>query len=107
MADYKDFFDKHLKIIRDTKAVCQECGCSLKGSYREVAHILPKSYFKSVSKNDRNIIYLCEQHHTEFDNFSNKKVKEMKIFPQITKRFKELEKIIEEKINYKIYDKYE
>lgn len=107
MSDYKEFFDKHLKIIRNNKEVCQECGCKLKASYREVAHILPKSYFKSVSKNDKNIIYLCEQHHTEFDNFSNEKLKQMKIFPQITERFKQLKEIIEEKINYKIYDKYE
>lgn len=107
MKNYKDFFQKHIKQIKKDKEVCRECGCSLKGSVREVAHILPKSYFKSVSKNDNNIIYLCEKHHTEFDNFPNSEIKKMYIFPFIAKRFKYLETIIKERINYKIYERYE
>lgn len=104
---YKEFFERHISIIKKEGLTCKECGCKLKGSVREIAHILPKSYFKSISKNDKNIIYLCEEHHTEFDNRSNDFVKSMKIFPEVTERFKQLEQIIEEEINYKIYDRWE
>jgi len=105
--EIKEFFEKHVRAIKNNKETCKECGIKLKGSYREVAHILPKSYFKSISKNDKNIIYLCEQHHTEFDNFSNEKIKKMNIFNQVSQSFKELLDYIKEPINYKTYDKYE
>lgn len=104
---YKDFFTKHVNKIKKEKIVCAECKTRLKGTVREVAHVLPKSYFKSIAKNDKNIIYLCEKHHTEFDNRSNDFIKTMKIFPLIAKKFKELLEEITETINYKTYNRYE
>jgi uncharacterized lipoprotein YehR (DUF1307 family) len=61
---------------------------------------------------DLNILYLCGLYsdnncHSNFDNFSQEKVKEMKIFPKVQEVFKQLEQGITEKINYKHRDKYE
>ena len=110
-AGYVEFFQKHIKQIKDTRQCCRECGTRLKGCASEVAHVLPKGYFKSIATNDLNVIYLCgmyseNQCHTNFDNFPNEKVEKMKIYPIIISIFAELEDIITEKINYKIYDKY-
>ena len=108
---YAEFFQKHIKIIKDTKACCAECGSRLKGHVSEIAHILPKSYFKSIATNDKNVIYLCgmyssSQCHTNFDTFSVEKFQKMLVFTKVSCIFAELEDVIEEKINYKIYDKY-
>ena len=100
----KNFFEKHIKIIATTKAVCSECGASLLGDYGEVAHILPKSKFKSIAEEDDNIIYLCGQFsqnqcHTKYDYSPLEKIKQMKIYPTVIERFKKLEPKITEKIN--------
>lgn len=107
---FPEFFKKHSEIARTM--CCEECGAKLKGDTSEVAHVLPKQYFKSVSTNDRNVLYLCGQYsssqcHTNFDNWSAEKIKEMNIFPKVKQIFAELKEIITEKINYKITDKYE
>jgi len=109
--DFPEFFQKHIQIIKDGKLSCEECGERLKGDVSEIAHILPKSKFKSISTNDLNVIYLCGMYsnnncHHNFDNLTVEKVKQMNIFPKICEIFKELEPIITEQINYKIYDKY-
>ena len=108
--DFPEFFQRHIEIAK-TK-YCEECGNKLKGDVSEIAHILPKSYFKSISTNDKNVIYLCGQYsasqcHTNFDSWSIDKVKEMKIYPKIKEIFAEIKDQITEKINYKITDKYE
>lgn len=110
-AGYAEFFQKHVKIIKDTKACCAECGEKLKGHVSEVAHILPKSSFKSIATNDENVIYLCgmysnNQCHTNFDNFPIKKFQEMLVFPKVSRIFANLKDIAKEPISYKIYDKY-
>lgn len=107
----KEFFEECVLEIKNKKLCCEECGQRLSGHVSEVAHILPKSYFKSVSKNKLNWIPLCgmfsyNQCHTNFDNFSLKKFKEMKVYPKIISIFAKLESVITEKINYKHYDKY-
>jgi predicted restriction endonuclease len=104
---YKEFFEKHILRIKKSNAKCLECGNNLKGSVREIAHILPKSQFKSISKLDENIIYLCEEHHNYFDNRSNKDVKNMGIFKKVSEAFQSLLEKITEEINYKTYDRYE
>lgn len=109
---FAEFFQKHIKIIKDTRACCAECGTRLKGHVSEVAHILPKSTFKSVATDDENVIYLCgmysqNQCHTNFDTFSIKKFRKMLVFKRVSNIFKELKSIVEEKIPYKVYDRFE
>ena len=111
-AGFAEFFQKHIQVIKDTKASCEECGNKLKGHVSEVAHILPKGTYKSVATNDKNVIYLCgmyssNQCHTNFDTFTAEKVKEMLVFNKISSIFAELEDIVTEKISYKIYERYE
>lgn len=110
-AGFAEFFQRHIQIIKNTNVCCAECGNKLKGNVSEVAHVLPKSYFKSISTNDNNVIYLCGMYstgqcHTNFDTFTIEKFQKMFVFPEISRIFTKLEGIITEKISYKIYDKY-
>lgn len=108
----KEFFENCVEKIVKDKLCCKECGEKLKGHVSEVAHILPKSNFRSIQTNNLNWIPLCGQFstnqcHTNFDNFSNEKFQKMLVFDYISRIFvEELESIIEEKIPYKIYDRY-
>lgn len=56
-----EFFIEHVEYITE----CENCGLDLSRSRsgKNVAHILPKSKFRSVATNDNNIMYLC----TTFD----------------------------------------
>ena len=104
-----DFFQKHIEIAK-TK-YCEECGDKLKGNASEIAHVLPKQYFKSVMCSDLNILYLCGLHssnncHSNFDNFPQEKVKQMNIYPKVQDIFKQLEEGITENINYKHRELY-
>jgi len=105
-----EFFQKHIEIAK-TKC-CEECGAKLKGNTTEIAHVLPKQYFKSVMCNDLNVLYLCGhlssgQCHTKMDSCSNEILKTMKVIKKINNIFKQLLPQIVEKINYKHYDRYE
>ena len=105
-----EFFKKHIDIAK-TK-YCEECGAKLKGNVTEIAHILPKQYFKSVMCSDLNVLYLCglysdKECHSKFDNSPQEKVKEMGIYPKVQEIFKQLEEEVTEKINYKHRDLYE
>lgn len=105
-----EFFQKHIEIARGK--CCEECGNKLKGSVTEIAHVLPKNYFKSVMCSDLNVLYLCGLYsenscHNNFDNFPQEKVKQMKIYPKVQDIFKQLEEEITEKINYKHRDLYD
>jgi hypothetical protein len=105
-----EFFKKHIEIAK-TKC-CEECGNKLKGDVSEIAHILPKSYFKSVMCDDLNVLYLCgmyseKQCHSNYDNWSVEKVKEMNIFLKVEKVFKDLKIILTETLNYKHYDRWQ
>lgn len=110
--DFPEFFNKHIQIIRDTKACCEECGTRLMGDVSEVAHVLPKSYFKSISTNSLNVIYLCgwksiNNCHSKFDDGTNENIKKMLVYSKISCIFTQLLGSITEKINYKVYDRYE
>lgn len=105
------FFMKHMKIIKDGKLCCAECGGRLQGHVSEVAHILPKSGFPSIALADDNVIYLCgmysdTQCHTKFDNCSTEAFRKMEVFKIVSEVFPELEGKLTENISYKIYDRY-
>lgn len=104
-----EFFQRHIEIAKGK--CCEECGSKLKGNVSEIAHVLPKQYFKSIMCSDLNVLYLCgmyssEQCHYNFDNYPQEKVKQMKIYPKVQEVFKQLEEDITEKINYKVYERY-
>lgn len=108
---FPEFFQKHIQYIRDNNLCCEECGARLKGDVSEIAHILPKSTFKSIATNDDNVLYLCgmwsnSQCHSNYDNYPAEKVKKMKIFRKVSERFHILEQEIIEKITYKIEERY-
>lgn len=105
-----EFFQKHMKLAKG--AFCQECGSRLTGNVSEIAHILPKSYFKSIMCNDLNVIYLCgmyseNQCHSKYDNSAKEKIKEMKIYNKAVEVFNTLKEEITETLNYKLTEKYE
>ena len=54
-----EFFKKHIEIAK-TKC-CANCGEKLKGEVSEIAHRLPKSFFKSIMCDDENVVYLRER----------------------------------------------
>ena len=71
--NYQKFFIKHVNKIVEEGLCCEECGDKLQGNVSEVAHILPKGYFKSVATNNDNVLYLCgmyseNQCHRKFDD---------------------------------------
>src|SRR3990172_636633 len=91
---------------------CEECGAKLKGNDSEIAHVLPKNYFKSVMCSDSNVLYLCGLYsdnncHYNLDNFPQEKVREMKIFPKIQELYTQLKSEITEKLNYKLTERYD
>lgn len=105
-----EFFQKHIEIAKTKN--CEECGEKLRGGTSEIAHILPKGYFKSVMCNDLNVLYLCgmyskAQCHANFDNFPKEKVKQMKIFPKVQEVFLKIKEDITENLNYKLTERYE
>ena len=63
--DYPEFFQKMCEIAR--VSVCEECGTRLRGNSTEVAHILSKSTSPEVAVDPTNILFLCSDHHTQFD----------------------------------------
>lgn len=105
-----EFFLYHIEIAKNK--FCEECGNKLTGHSSEIAHVLPKQYFKSVMCDNLNVLYLCgmfsdKQCHTNFDTFSQEKIKQMKIYSKVQKIFIQLQEKITEKLNYKHYNLYE
>lgn len=97
-----EFFEEHVENID----YCENCGWDLRRSRsgKNVAHILPKRIFKSVAKNDSNILYLCSTFdradgktgcHERFDsNWSN--ARGMAVWPLAVKRFREFRDEVKE-----------
>lgn len=109
---YKEFYEYHVQKIKNEKICCEECGCNLIGDVSEVAHILQKSFFKSIACNSKNILYLCSWKsggnncHSIFDG-SVEQLQKMKIFKGVKETVKELLQEVEEDYNYKILDKWQ
>lgn len=110
--DFPAFFQKHIQIIKEERLCCEECGCRLIGDVSEIAHALPKNYFKSIATEDLNIMYLCSWKtngnncHSLYDEGTAEKIKEMKIFSKSAQLYQELKSIITEPISYKTEDRY-
>lgn len=104
---YAEFFEKHIDKIRKENLVCEETGARLKGTHNEIAHILPKSYFKSIATDDENVVYLCEEAHYKYDNGSNEEIRKMNIFPKVQNRFESLQGKITERLNWKHFDRWQ
>lgn len=106
---YKEFYEYHVQKIKNEKICCEECGCNLIGDVSEVAHILQKSFFKSIACNSKNILYLCSWKsgcnncHSIFDG-SGGQLQKMTIYDKARETVKELLEIVDEKYNYKTTD---
>lgn len=85
-------------LIPKMPGKCMECGKALPrgGGWQTkatMAHILPKRKrfgFPSVACNEKNIVYLCIDHHTNYDNLGADYAKKMKIYPLLRQRVSEM-----------------
>lgn len=103
-----NFFQKHIEIAK-TKC-CEECGAKLKGNVSEIAHRLPKSFFKSIMCDDDNVVYLCGMYsnnmcHSKYDG-TNEQLQTLSIFSAEKEIVKELLEKVTETINYKILERW-
>lgn len=91
-----DFFETKISELK-RKPFCENCGVKIKWwlfPVNNVAHILPKSKYKSVNSNLNNYLFLCDSKdndegsscHREFD--SGLKFTEMKVFNLALSRYK-------------------
>ncbi len=103
-----EFFQKHIEIAK-TKC-CENCGEKLKGEVSEIAHRLPKSYFKSIQCDDDNVVYLggrfsnC-QCHSKYDG-TNEQLQSLSFFAEEKLKVEKLLEKVTENINYKLYDRW-
>lgn len=102
------FFKKHIEIARSK--CCANCGEKLKGEVSEIAHRLPKSFFKSVQCSDNNVVYLGGRFskcgcHNLYDG-TNEHLQSLFIFLVEKEIIKELLEIVTEKYNWKLLDRW-
>jgi hypothetical protein len=104
-----EFYKKHIEIAK-TKH-CENCGQKLKGEVSEIAHRLPKTYFKSIQCDDDNIVYLGGRFsscgcHNLYDG-TNEQLQELKIFTQEKEKIKQLLEKVTEKITWKTLERWQ
>ena len=104
-----EFFQRHIEIAK-TKC-CANCGEKLRGDVSEIAHRLPKSFFKSIQCDDDNVVYLGGRFsscgcHSLYDG-TNDQLQSLSIFSAEKKIIEELLEKVTEEINYKIYDRWQ
>ena len=104
-----EFFQRHIEIAK-TKC-CANCGEKLRGDVSEIAHRLPKSFFKSIQCDDDNVVYLGGRFsscgcHSLYDG-TNEQLQSLNIFSAEKEIVKELLEKVTEQINYKIYEKWQ
>lgn len=103
-----EFFQKHIEIAKTKN--CANCGEKLRGDVSEIAHRLPKSFFKSIMCDDDNVVYLGGRFsscgcHSLYDG-TNEQLQSLSIFSAEKEIIKELLKKVTENINYKLYDRW-
>ena len=106
-----EFFIRHVEKIKTERLCCTNCGEKLKGDVSEVAHRLPKSFFKSIMCDDDNVVYLGGRFsncgcHSLYDG-TNEQLQSLNIFSTEKEIVKELLEKVTEQINYKIYEKWQ
>lgn len=104
-----EFFKKHIEIAK-TKC-CTNCGEKLKGEVSEIAHRLPKSFFKSIQCLDKNVVYLGGRFsscgcHSLYDG-TNEQLQSLNIFLEEKEIIKELLEKVTENYNYKLTDRWQ
>lgn len=95
------FFSYHISRIEKNN-ICQICQCKITPSHFHVAHILPKSKYKSVSNNLDNALYLCTSIlggngcHETFDNNQNdiEFLSELNIIEDVLFKFNKIKKFL-------------
>lgn len=103
-----EFYKKHIGIAK-TKH-CENCQEKLKGDVSEIAHRLPKSFFKSIQCDDENVVYLggrfssC-QCHSKYDG-TNEQLRSLSFFAAEKLKIEKLLEKVTENINYKILDRW-
>ncbi len=103
-----EFFQRHIEIAK-TKC-CANCGERLRGDVSEVAHRLPKSFFKSIMCDDENVVYLGGRFsscgcHSLYDG-TNEQLQSLSIFLAEKEIIKELLEKVTETVSYKLYDRW-
>lgn len=84
--DIAGYYTAHFNNI-ETPCVCEECGKSIyKIKSSNIAHILPKSNFKSVEFEYYNYLLLCIECHARYDS-SFRTASEMKCFKKAVFRY--------------------
>jgi hypothetical protein len=103
-----EFFQKHIEIAKGK--CCANCGEKLRGEVSEIAHRLPKSYFKSIMCEDDNVVYLggrfssC-QCHSKYDG-TNEQLQSLSFFAAEKIKIEELLEKVTETVSYKLYDRW-
>lgn len=65
--NYSSFFAKHIEKLEEIKMSMLSGKSIYYPSTCNICHILPKRRYKSVAKEDLNILYLTQEEHTRFD----------------------------------------
>jgi hypothetical protein len=104
-----EFFQKHIEIAKGK--CCANCGERLRGEVSEIAHRLPKSFFKSIMCDDNNVVYLGGRFsscgcHSLYDG-TNEQLQSLNIFSAEKEIVKELLEKVTETVNYKLHDRWQ
>jgi hypothetical protein len=97
MEDLDNYYRHHIQTIHDNKAKCAECGTQIINPTKwNVCHILPKEHFPSVRSLIYNAIYLCRDHHAQFDS-TYENAQSMKIWVEVKRKAQEFIPLVKEK----------
>ena len=105
-----EFFIRHVEKVKTERLHCANCGERLKGDVSEVAHRLPKSFFKSIMCDDDNVVYLGGRFsncgcHSLYDG-TNEQLQSLNIFLAEKEIIKKLLEKVTEKYNWKLLERW-